>query len=109
MKYTESSIQQSIVKAVRLIYPKSLIFSVPNEGKRSYMLGSVLKANGLIHGVSDLVLLHKGQCIFLEVKKPNAKQTPHQKTFERLVTEQGFIYKVVYSVEDVLNLITNLK
>lgn len=54
-----------------------------------------------LNGVSDIVLIKNGLAIFLEVKKPEGRQSPSQKTFEQKVTNAGAEYHVVRSIEDV--------
>lgn len=56
---------------------------------------------GLPEGFSDLLILHKGHCIFCEVKTPTGKQRDCQIQFQKIVEERGFIYIVARSVKDV--------
>lgn len=108
MIYKESQIQKQIVNAVRLLYPKSLLFSVPNEARRSKATGGILKASGMVSGVSDLIFIHKGNVVFFEVKTETGKQAESQKLFEENITKQGFKYFVVRSANETLNIIVTL-
>lgn len=56
---------------------------------------------GLPEGFSDLLILHEGRCIFCEVKAPDGKQRQAQIQFQKVVEEQGFLYIVAKSIEDV--------
>jgi hypothetical protein len=56
---------------------------------------------GLKSGVSDLVVLFKGQVLFLELKIENGKQSNNQKSFEAEVKNLGFEYVICRSVADV--------
>ena len=102
----ENNIQQQIVNYFNNTYclkhhnPRSIIFSVPNGSSRSIQEAMMLKATGLFAGVSDLILIHNGKVIFIEVKQPTKKQQPIQLEFEQRVKAQGFEYFVVYSLED---------
>lgn len=63
---------------------------------------------GLPEGFPDLLILYKGITYYAEVKTLTGKQRQDQIDFQRILTERGFIYKVVRSVNDVkqmLNLI----
>ena len=103
----ESEIQKQIIKYLDLkgIY----YFSVPNElggkGKAAMIRTRKLKGMGLKSGVADLVVLLPGEALFLEVKQPKKYQRPSQKEFEEIVSDLGFRYYVVRSLEDVVEVI----
>lgn len=105
MRYLESKIQKEIVRAIKYMLPKSVIWSTPNEGKRNVRFASVLKDNGLLNGVSDLICINNGKIYFLEVKTEKGKQTEYQKEFQNKIESQGFQYHVVKSVQDALKII----
>jgi len=105
MKHEESKLQIMCVKWFRFNYPKlaRLLFAVPNGGKRSLITAKLLKAEGVLSGVADLVLLkptenYHGLCIEMKIK-PN-KQTDTQKEWQKDVEDSGFKYIVCYSFED---------
>lgn len=100
----EDKIQHNIVKAVRLKYPrpKALIFAVPNGGWRSKLTAAILKATGVLPGVSDLIFLYRGKIIFVEVKTEDGQQSPAQKEFQKTVTDMGFQYWIVRSASQML-------
>lgn len=68
-------------------------------------MANVMKSNGMLHGTSDLVLLHDGKIIFIEVKSKRGQQTE----FQIKVENQGHRYWVVKSLEETLTSIENLK
>ena len=108
MEFKEDKLQESIVYAVRLYYPNSLIYAIPNGGRRNAFEGARLKRQGVTAGVSDLHLIHKGKIYFIEVKIHGGKQSLMQKQFEKYVIKQGFQYFVVRSVDEMLNVIAEL-
>ena len=109
MIYAESKIQRQIVRDIRYLYPQSVLFSVPNEGRRNPRTASIMKANGILSGVSDLILLHKGKCYFIEVKAAKGTQTVLQREFADKVKAQGFEYHIVRSSQELVNIIEGLK
>ena len=61
-------------------------------------------------GVADILALPEsfcGECLgiipfWIEVKAPEGKQTPEQKSFQLDVVQRGHRYLVAYSIEDVV-------
>lgn len=96
----ESKIQYDICQYLQKqgIY----FFSCPNElaGKDPKRMRHFV-AMGLRSGVSDLILLLPGRVIFMEVKTSTGRQSDNQKKFEKKVTELGFEYFLVRSVDEV--------
>ena len=105
MKHLESRMQVQCVKWFRLQYRQmgDLLIHVPNGGSRDLRTAQRLKAEGVVPGVSDLVLFipnltHHG--LFIELKiKPN-KQSEHQKKWQLMVEAMNYKYVLVYSFED---------
>lgn len=68
----------------------SLMYHVPNEGKRTN--GAVLKAMGLKTGVPDVVLpvaSHNFHGLYLEMKYGNNKPTKAQEEYMAALRQQG--------------------
>jgi hypothetical protein len=103
--YAEARIQQDIVMYFRNKYctllsnPKRLIFSVPNERNNAVeqmrMIGT-----GLLSGVSDLIIVTENAVTFCEVKDDKGKQSDKQKAFEKTVTDLGYKYILVRSLDE---------
>lgn len=103
--HAESQLQKSCVMWFRLQYPRLryLLFAVPNGGARSAVTGAILKAEGVLAGVADLLLLvpsreYHGLCI--EMKTAKGRQSTTQKQWERAVTLHGYKYIVCRSFTD---------
>ena len=100
MRHDESNLQIACVRWFRLQYPSiaPLLFSVPNGGRRDAVTGAIIKAEGAVAGVSDLLLLlpsknYHGLCI--EMKTKTGKQSDAQKVWQKAVEEAGYKYVVV--------------
>ena len=103
--HNESTLQRACVTWFRLAPRRysGVFFSVPNGGARNVVTGAILKAEGALRGVSDLILLvprgrWHGLCI--EMKAEGGRQSPHQKAFEQAATEQGYRYIVIRSFDE---------
>lgn len=67
-----------------------------------------MKAEGVVSGVSDLLLLvpsrqYHGLCI--EFKTDKGRQSEAQKEWQRAVELQGFCYRVVRSLDEFIDLL----
>ena len=112
---SESKIQQNICTYLSMITHQTGIvyFSVPNEGimsvlkmfkvpdKSCYAIVAFFKKMGLLPGVNDLVVIHRGMYYGLEVKTLTGKQSPDQVLFEKNILLAGAKYEVVRGIEDV--------
>ena len=62
------------------------------------MTGARLKAEGVVAGVSDLILFlpsDKHHALCIEMKTPKGRQSPSQKEWQLLVELYGYRYEVV--------------
>ncbi len=79
---------------------------VSNDGRgRKVMVGSFRKDHNpyTLCGGPDLVLIHRGLYVGLEVKSETGRQSEAQKEFQRLLEASGGKYFIVRSIEDVEN------
>jgi hypothetical protein len=100
----ESRLQASIVKYFDAIGLRRdcLVFSVPNEGRRSRVAAGILKSMGMLPGVADLVIVAPGgRCHFLEVKTARGKLSSTQQEFRRRCRSLDVPHAIVRSLDDV--------
>ena len=107
--HAESQFQRAIVKYLRLrnIY----CFSVPNGVRLTTIQSKIAVAEGLLHGVSDLIILTPNKVLFAEIKNPNGKgrQSDNQKEFQQKVESLGFEYTIWDSWDKVENFVKGAK
>lgn len=103
-KHEESSLQIACVRWFRMQFPflKLLLFSVPNGGQRDKVTAMVMRAEGTVAGVADLLLLYPsagfhGLCI--EMKTEKGVQRDTQKKWQQAVEEYGYKYIICRSIE----------
>lgn len=111
MATIEHNIQRSVVTWFRLQHRDltPLFFAVPNGQRRSRYEQREKKAEGMVAGVADMLLLvarqgYHGLCIEFKHDKTATSartyQTPEQKAWQDAVEAQGYRYEVVRSFDE---------
>jgi hypothetical protein len=86
---------------------RGLIFSIPNGGTRNIKEAMTFKATGLLKGASDLITIFpNGKLCFVELKIARGIQSIEQKDFEQRVSDAGYEYHLIRSLEEFI-LLTN--
>ena len=103
--HREHDIQSSCVLYFRLQYPQYRLnlFAVPNGTYKKAVAQRIFKEEGLLSGVSDLILLlPKGiyHGLLIEMKAEKGKQSPTQKQWQQHIEQFGYKYVVCYSLDD---------
>ena len=102
----EHRIQTACVRWFRLKYPhlSPRLFAVPNGGRRDGVTGARLKAEGVLAGVADLILLVPNadyHALLIEMKTPKGRQSESQKAWQQEVCAEGeYKYVVCRSLDD---------
>lgn len=91
----------SIIAPLRAVYPAlRLLHAVPNAGKRSYIVGARMKAEGLVRGAWDvhLPVARKGyHSLSIEMKVAPNELTPEQAEWQVLMEAEGNLCVVCWS------------
>lgn len=101
----EHRIQVACVNWFRLQYPSMThnLFAVPNGGRRDATTGAKLKAEGVLAGVSDLLLLRKNSrygALCIEMKTRSGRQAETQREWQRAIEADGYKYVICRSLDD---------
>lgn len=102
----EHKLQCACVKWFYYQYPtlRGLLFAVPNGSRRDIVTASKLKAEGVVAGVSDLILLKKTKqygALLIEMKTATGRQSTNQKDWEAKVTANNdYKYTIVRSFDE---------
>ena len=102
----EHRIQCACVRWFNVQYPKlhGRLFAVPNGGRRDATTAAKLKAEGVVPGVADLVLLISNRdygALLIEMKTPKGRQSDSQKKWEMAVCANAeYKYVVCRSLDD---------
>lgn len=111
-KGEKHQIQASCIQWFRLQYPqlKNILFAIPNAARRSARNGAYMKEEGMLAGVSDLILLksnHFYGALCIEMKRPGEYQKPIQKEWQKAVESVGNKYVVCRSLEEFIAEVTD--
>ncbi len=102
----EHRVQVACVRWFRMKYPhlSPRLFAVPNGGRRDGVTGARLKAEGVLAGVADLILLVPNagyHALLIEMKTPKGRQSESQKAWQQEVCAEGeYKYVVCRSLDD---------
>lgn len=112
MRHLESALQKDCVQWFRYQYPRlaRLLFSVPNGGKRGKVEAAILKAEGAVSGVSDLILLVSNgvyHSLCIEMKQGKGKQSENQKEWQKAAELYNNKYVVCNSFENFTETVKN--
>lgn len=102
----EHRIQCECVKWFHFTHPKlhGRLFAVPNGGRRDETTAAKLKAEGVVAGVADLILLKSNRdygALLIEMKTLKGRQADTQKWWQNIVCADGeYKYVVCRSFDD---------
>ena len=83
---------------------RGLLFMVYN-GAVNRIQGAQLKSKGMVKGVSDMIYLRpEGKPLFIELKTETGRQSQAQKDWELLISNNGYEYVLVRSLEQFITL-----
>lgn len=110
---TETEVQKAFVRRIEIVWPKirPYLFSIPNGAqlaghvtKKGFpVAASILKAEGMTSGVSDLMLAlprHGYAGLFMETKTIVGTASPEQKAFLKQQTEAGYATVIFRSADE---------
>lgn len=105
MRHNESEMQRACVRWYRYRYPQhaSMLIGIPNGVATTERQGAILKAEGMLAGVADLLLLLPAQgytMLAIEMKTDKGRQSPRQQAWQQEAERHGIRYEVVRSFDE---------
>ena len=79
------------------------LFAIPNGGRRDKTTAAKLKAEGVLAGVADLILLKSNAyygALLIEMKTRVGRQADTQREWQKLIENDGYHYVVCRSLDD---------
>lgn len=103
---SENEIHRAVVEHLRRrAYPDVLWWHCPNDAKRSPATAKRLQAMGMLAGVSDLILVHRGHVYGLELKSAKGRATEAQMEFNSRMHTAGGHAVVCHDVDRALRVL----
>jgi hypothetical protein len=100
-QHPEDELQASICDYLGLALPADAVcFAIPNGGKRHAREAARMKRLGVVAGVPDLCIVHRGRALFLELKAARGVVSAAQREMIRKLIYCGAAVCVVRSVAE---------
>lgn len=108
----EAQLQEACITIFRYQFPKlsKMLIHVPNGGSRNIVEAANMKKQGVVAGVSDLLLLvPRGGygCLCIEMKTKDGKQSDYQKQWQIESENANNKYVVCRTVEHFIDEVKN--
>lgn len=103
MKTQESNLQIQCVKWFRLKYPNTIIAAIPNGGKRNAITASILKQEGVLAGMPDLIICcarNGFNGLFIEMKFGKNRLSESQLLMMIKLRGEGYKTEVCYTFDE---------
>jgi hypothetical protein len=98
----EETLHRSTVQFLRWALPDDATFyHVPNGGLRSRKVAQRLSGLGVVAGVPDLAIVHRGKALFIELKAKHGTVSAAQREMIRKLTYCGAPVMLCRSVPEV--------
>lgn len=106
-KRPEQAVQKMLVNALRMILPRdSFLFAVPNGGARSAIEAAIFQGQGVVAGVTDLIVLWSGRAFGMEVKADKGDLTSRQVAVHAAMRAAGAPVAVVRTLQEAIAFLT---
>lgn len=103
MKRPEQEMQKQVFAHLRARSDTgAFYFHVPNGVNSSARIGGIMKAAGVVSGVPDICVIHRGTAHFLELKAGNNRPTMQQKHVMDMLQIAGSRVAVASSLDEAL-------
>ena len=105
----EQALQRQVMQWLDFcLPPDAFAFAVPNAARRGLVDGAWMKATGMRAGVPDLVIIHRGKAVFVELKAGRGKLTVAQELMHERLTLCGAIVATFNSFDTVCEFVRSI-
>lgn len=100
----EQDFQRELVRAFGyLLTPATFWFAVPNGGWRSSVEAAIFKGQGVKAGVPDIILIHAGRALGLELKSQIGRLSPEQRDVHDQMRGAGSRVEIARNISQALD------
>ena len=101
-RHDEDDLQRDVCRFLDVALPTgATYFAVPNGGKRHVREAARMKGLGLRPGVPDLLVIHNGRALFVELKTKRGVMSAAQKAMQKMLVYCGCDVMLCRSVPEV--------
>lgn len=104
----EQQLQIAVAHYLTLVLPSDCFWTAIGHGGGGKIRGAILKMMGVKPGVPDLMLVWRGQAIFIELKTPVGRLSPAQIATHDKLGKSGATVDTCRSIDQVRELLTAL-
>jgi len=98
----EDHLQASVCRFLSAVLPEDAWYcAIPNGFNKTKAAAGIAKATGLKAGAPDLLVVHGGRPIFIELKTAKGRLSPAQKETAIDIDLAGGLWSVCRSIDDV--------
>jgi hypothetical protein len=102
-RHPEEDLQREVVKFLKkALVGNSVVFAVPNGGRRGFLEAKRLKETGVLAGMTDLGVINDGRLIGLELKAPKGRISDAQAWCHRQIRKAGAPVFICTSRDEVI-------
>jgi len=94
-------LQRAVARFLDMALPDGAVWSAIGHGGGGKVRGAILKAMGLKAGIPDVLIIHRGRPIFIELKAQNGRLSLAQQAMHNKLTIAGALVAVCRSVDEV--------
>lgn len=108
-RHEESDLQCRLMSDLEWLLPQdAFAFAVPNGGSRNIIEAVNLKRQGVKAGVPDIIIVHRGKALGLELKAKNGSLQESQKVTFPKMRAAGMRIEVARSFGEAIDLIREM-
>jgi hypothetical protein len=109
MKYrtsTEGAIQRALFTHLRMRAAAGVVaFHVPNGGYRRPIEAAIMKGQGVLSGVPDVIAVKNGCTYALELKPPGGRLTQAQSAAHAALRDAGAVVATTFCLDDAITVL----
>jgi hypothetical protein len=97
----EQALHRACAQFLDIALPDDVLwFHYPAGGFRKPVEAKILRSLGTRAGIPDLLIVHRGRLIAIELKGPGGRLTPAQKAMHQRLTLAGAVVTTAKSLEE---------